>query len=140
MTKETKTVGGYILLSVPTIAYGGYFLLSLLGGQHDDLELTAFQKAMFRAGHAHAGVLVILSMVALPYIDQLSLSNQWKWRARVLLPLSAITISMGFFASATGKHLTQPNQFIFILYAGIAFLVAGVLITGIGLIRNNHQA
>jgi hypothetical protein len=56
MTNKTRITSGYILLSVPTIIYGGYFLLSVMSGQHQELALTEFQKSMFRAGHAHAGV------------------------------------------------------------------------------------
>jgi hypothetical protein len=61
MTRITKKISGFILLSVPTIIYGGYFLLTALSGQQEHLQLTDFQKSMFRAGHAHAGVLLIIT-------------------------------------------------------------------------------
>ena len=70
MTTETKKTSGIIILTVPTIVYGGYFLLTILSGQHGELGLTDFQKSMFRAGHAHAGVLVILALVAQLFVDQ----------------------------------------------------------------------
>ncbi len=49
-----------------------FFLLGLLSGQYEELQLTEFQKAMFRAGHAHAGVLVILSLVAQLFVEHTS--------------------------------------------------------------------
>jgi hypothetical protein len=55
MTSLTKLFCGIILLTVPTIQYGGYFLLTILSGK-SNLPLTDFQKSMFRAGHVHAGV------------------------------------------------------------------------------------
>jgi hypothetical protein len=51
MTRETKKTSGFILLTVPSIIYGGYFLHTILSGQQEYLALTNFQKSMFRAGN-----------------------------------------------------------------------------------------
>jgi hypothetical protein len=72
MTDATKLIAGLLLISVPTIQFGGTFLLSILSGKHS--EVTEFQRSMFRAGHAHAGVLVILSLVAQVFTDEADLS------------------------------------------------------------------
>jgi hypothetical protein len=135
MTTETKKTSGIIILTVPTIVYGGYFLLTVLSGQHGELELTDFQKSMFRAGHAHAGVLVILALVAQLFVDQTTLSDAWKRVVRITMPLAAVLISGGFFASATGQGLTQPTNLIAILYLGIVVFVTGLATLGIGLLR-----
>ncbi len=139
MTTTSKKMSGYILLSVPTIIYGGYFLLTVLSGQQDHLQLTDFQKSMFRAGHAHAGVLVILALVVQSFVDHATLSDNWKWIARLSFPISAIAISMGFFAAAIGQQITKPTGLIFILFIGIAILVFGLLTLGIGLIRQDKN-
>ena len=60
MSQRSKVLCGIILLTIPTIQFGGYFLLSVLSGTAGELSLTPFQEAMFRAGHGHAGVLIIL--------------------------------------------------------------------------------
>ncbi len=135
MTPESRKVSGYILLSVPSIVYGGYFLLTLLAGQHDALQLTEFQKSMFRAGHAHAGVLVIFALVVQLLVDHAILSSSFKWFARISFPSAAILISLGFFASAMGQHISKPTDLIFILYLGILVLVAGLVTLGVGLVR-----
>jgi hypothetical protein len=135
MTTETKKTSGIIILTVPTIVYGGYFLLTILSGQHGELGLTDFQKSMFRAGHAHAGVLVILALVAQLFVDQTVLSDTWKRVVRITMPLAAVLISGGFFASATGQGLTQPTNLIAILYLGIVVFVTGLVTLGIGLVR-----
>lgn len=139
MTTEAKKISGYILLSVPTIVYGGYFLLTVLSGQQAQLDLTEFQKSMFRAGHAHAGVLVIFSLLVQFLADQATLSTVWKWIARLSFPVSAIAISMGFFAAAIGRQLTEPNELIFILYIGVALLILGTVSLGFGLIRQRKR-
>lgn len=135
MTIEAKKISGYVLLSVPTIIYGGYFLLTVLSGQQEHLHLTDFQKSMFRAGHAHAGVLVILALLVQLFVDHATLSKSWKWIARLSFPISAITISLAFFAAAIGKQITEPTELIIILYVGIAILTLGLLTLGIGLIK-----
>ena len=128
-------MSGFILIAVPSIAYGGYFLLTILSGEQEALKLTEFQKSMFRAGHAHAGVLVILSLLAQLFTDHAVLSDTWKWVVRVSFPLASILVSLGFFASAIGSGVTRPTDLIAILYAGIAVLVFALVTLGIGLLR-----
>ncbi|MBC7935592.1 MAG: hypothetical protein H7Y86_09610 [Rhizobacter sp.] len=135
MTRQAQIVSGFILLTVPTIIYGGYFLLQLLSSHHDDLQLTDFQKSMFRAGHGHAGLLVILSILVQIFVDYATLSNTWKWFARLSFPTAAMLVSGGFFASAIGPNVTTANGFISILYVGVSILMVGLVVLGVGLIR-----
>jgi len=135
MSNEARKISGFILLSVPTIIYGGCFLLTVLSGQQEHLQLTDFQKSMFRAGHAHAGVLVIFALLVQLFVDRASLSKNWKWIARLSFPISAIIIGLGFFAAAVGKQITEPTSLILILYFGIGILIFGLLTLGVGLIR-----
>lgn len=135
MTSLAKLFCGITLLTVPTIQYGGYFLLTVLSGTAN-MPLTDFQKNMFRAGHAHAGVLVILSLIMQMLIDYSNLSAGMQLFLRITFPLAAILVSGGFFAAAIGNQLTKPNDNIWILYAGIFVLAASVIILGIALIRN----
>ena len=57
-----QLIAGIVLLTVITIAYGGTFLLRVTRGK---MPANDLQKSFFRAGHAHAGVLVILGLLAL---------------------------------------------------------------------------
>lgn len=135
MTKESKMMAGIILLSITTIMFGGNFLLGLLSGFYPEMELTSFQQSMFRAGHGHAGVLVILALVVLLFVDQANLSNSWKWFVRAGFPFSAILISGGFFAAAGTPGSSEPNNFIIILYLGMLLLAMSLIALGVGLIR-----
>ena len=109
-------------------------MLTILSGQ-TNLSLTDFQKAMFRAGHAHAGVLVILSLVAQLLADYAYLPEPLVLPVRIGFPLAAILVSGGFFASAAGPGTTQSNAFIWILYTGALILALSVIALGIGLLR-----
>ena len=107
MTYDAKLMAGIILITIPGIQYGGYFLLRVLSGGHQQLELNGFQKAMFRAGHAHAGVLVILSLICQLLADEATLPIGLTWFVRAGVPAAALLISGGFFFSATGKGITN---------------------------------
>lgn len=134
MTPTAKLMTGVILLTMPSIQYGGYFLLQVLGGKQNQLQLTFFQKSMFRAGHAHAGVLVILAILAQLLTDYAQFPSWLEWGVRVGFPLSAIFISGGFFASAIGKGIEHPNKQIWILYVGVLLLTFVFIILGLGMI------
>jgi hypothetical protein len=135
MSTLCKLFCGITLLTVPTIQYGGYFLLSVLSGTAK-ISLTDFQKSMFRAGHAHAGVLVILSLIAQVLIDYAGVNSGIELTLRIVFPLSAILISGGFFVSALGNGRTQPDSKIQVLYSGILLLAAALIVLGISLIIN----
>jgi hypothetical protein len=135
MTPETKLTCGIILLTIPTIQYGGYFLLTVLTGKQK-LVLTDFQKSMFRGGHAHAGVLVILSLIAEIFTEYAGLGRGAEIFVRTGFPLAAILVSAGFFASAAGRDTVRPNSMIAILYAGVLLLALSLIILGIGLITS----
>lgn len=131
MTDVSRVIAGVILLTVVTIEFGGYFMTKIVRGQ---VPMTGFQKSFARAGHAHAGVLVIFSLVGLLYVDQTGLTGFWLWVGRLGIPVAAVLMSGGFFASSAGKDRTTPNQFLWVLWVGALSLAVGVLTLGIGLI------
>jgi hypothetical protein len=131
LSEASRTIAGAILLTIVTIQFGGWFMTKIVRG---DVPMTDFQKSFARAGHGHAGVLVILSLVGLLYVDSTSLDGFWLWVGRLGIPVAAIVMSAGFFASSAGKDRTKPNQLIWVLYVGALSLAAGVLTLGIGLI------
>src|SRR5678816_2474583 len=102
LSREAKLVSGITILTVPTVMYGGITLLGILtqgmaGLAPGGLSLDGTQWALFRAGHAHAGVWVLLSLVIQILIDSTRLSNTSQWLARTTAPLAAIAVSGGFF-------------------------------------------
>jgi hypothetical protein len=130
MSNATKLISGILLIIVPTIEFGGTFLLRLLSGKEQ--QFTEFQRSMFRAGHAHAGVLVILALVAQIFMDQAQLPETLGWAARIGFMLAALLVSGGFFGGALGKD--QPGGLIAFLWIGVVLLAGSVITLGIGLI------
>lgn len=95
---------------------------------------TPFQQSFFRAGHAHAGVLVILSIVGQILVDTIHMSGILALFARNGIWAAAILIPAGFFLSSAGKGVTKPNGFIVLLYLGVLSLALGVATLGVGLL------
>lgn len=95
---------------------------------------TEFQKAFARAGHAHAGVFIILALVAQILADAAHLHGAANTLARDGIWAAAILSPAGFFLSSAKPGATQPNRLILLTYTGALTLTAGVLALGIGLL------
>src|SRR5579862_792547 len=105
LSKNAKLMSGITLLVVPTIMYGGWTLLGVLmhgrvGGNAGALQLDATQWALWRAGHAHAGVWTLLSLVLQILLDSARLSAALTWVARISAPASAVALSAALFGLA----------------------------------------
>ena len=81
------------LVSIPTVMYGGYSLLRLRTAE----RLTDFQAGFFRAGHAHAGVLLVLTLVGLQVADRYELSEPLTWTSGLALLVGTLAQSGGMF-------------------------------------------
>lgn len=134
MSPESRRLAGILLIVLPTVMYGGISILSFLVND-PQYSQNPLRQDLFRAGHAHAGVLLILSLVALRYVDEATLSNGWKNVVRFCIPLSAILLPAAFFFSVLKPDAKEPNGFIYLAYPGAAVLALGVLVLGIGLVR-----
>jgi hypothetical protein len=131
MSDETRVLAGILLLALVTVETGGLYLVKLARSREG---LTDFQVGFARAGHAHAGVLLVLSLTALLYADTADLEGAWNWLARSGVPAAAILMPAGFFAASMGRGRTQPNRFVALVLAGAAVLALGLASLGIGLL------
>jgi len=128
-------MSGIILITVPTIQYGGYFLLTSLMNKSSGYMDNPLRQNFFRAGHAHAGVIVILSLVCQVLADAAMLPDAVTWLARIGVPLAAILIPLGFFLSITSPTASAPNGMVAFIYAGAVVLALSVVTLGVGLVR-----
>ena len=131
LSDATRVTAGVVLLTVVAIESGGLFLLRVGGGR---VAATSFQRSFFRAGHAHAGVLVILGLVCLVLADATELTGLARWLAGTGALVAAILMPAGFFFSAMGTGRTRPNRAVVLLGLGAAALAAGVVTLGVGLL------
>ncbi len=140
MTHDTLLIAAIIFLVLPTVAYGGYFLAGIL--RHKKMGGVNFYEypyaqRLFRAGHAHAGVWLVLSLVALIFIQYSDLSALWKTILRYGFPFSALFISGGFFAGAfpLDKNRSTPSKGFVFVYVGALMFTLSCLLLAYGLFK-----
>jgi len=138
MAYESRCLAGILLVVLPTVMFGGVSILSLLIGDPTYMQ-NPLRQDLWRAGHAHAGVWLILALVALRYVDEANLSNVMKWLVRGSIPIAAILVPAAFFLSVLSPDAKAPNGLIYFAYAGAIVLALGVLILGVGLVRRPAQ-
>jgi hypothetical protein len=135
MSKESRMFAGILLVVLPSVMYGGLTLLYALTRNEPGYNDNPLRHDLWRAGHAHAGVYLVLSLVMLRYVDEAALSSFWKWLARAGAPIAAILIPAAFFLSVASPTAKEPNGLMNLAYIGALFLATAVLTLGVGLIR-----
>ena len=136
MTPEARTISGITLITVPSIQYGGYFLLKSLMDRNSRYMDNPLRQNFFRAGHAHAGVIVLLSLGCQMLADAASLPSSLLWLVRLGVPAAAIFLPLGFFLSMPSPNATAPNRAVWLVYLGSLLLAMSVLTLGVGLLRS----
>ena len=134
---ESRRLAGILLIVFPSVVYGGASLLMFLLNPNSGYMANPLRQNLFRAGHAHAGVLLVLSLVVLRYVDEARLSEGWKHYIRVSAPGAAILLPVSYFLSVVSPDATQPNGLIYLAYVGAIVLSVGLFALGIGLLRTN---
>ncbi len=134
MSDASRWMIALAFISLPTIAFGGYFLLSILKKQKGTENISAIQRDYFKAGHAHAGVLVSLSIIGQLVLD-FSLSNDTLvWAARIGLFVAPLLISGGFFGGVPTKADGKPGALVKLIPIGAVVLSASTIAVGLGLL------
>lgn len=136
MSEASRRLAGALLIVLPTVVFGGTSLLTMLIGD-PAYQDNALRQDLWRAGHAHAGVLLILSLVALRYVDDAVLGPRARSVARHGIPAAAILLPVAFFLSVLSPDATEPNALIYLAYVGAVSLGAGVFTLGVGLVRKS---
>ena len=131
LSNESQVLAGILFLSLVTVETGGLYMVRLVRGKE---EVTPFQMSFARAGHAHAGVLLVLALVCQPYVDATGLDGVLEWVARIGVAGAALLMPGGFFFSSMGKGRTQPNGFIVMVFLGAALLAISLTSLGLGLL------
>lgn len=136
MSDLSIRTAGILLAILPTVAIGGVSILFLRVSSRSDYLANPLRFRMWVAGHAHAGVLLALSLIALAFVDAAALSDGLKTLVRWAIPISAILIPAGFFLSVLPQDAKKPNAVINLAYVGFVTLAIGLLVLGIGLLMS----
>jgi len=119
-------------IALPTVMYGGYALLGLLtrGG------LSSFQQTFFRAGHAHAGVLLLMSLLYYSQLEKTALSPALKAAGSIIVLAGILAQSGGFFLHLALGKAGRGSAGTAVTTVGAALLAVGVAVLVVGLIAS----
>src|SRR5712691_9211981 len=117
------------VLSLVTVEYGGWALLGFLTGHG---SLGDFRERFFRAGHAHAGVLLVLSLVYFLYLERAGYSTAVQWLAGALLMAGIVTQSGGFFIHLGVGRSGHQSAGTALTRAGALLIAAALIILAVG--------
>jgi len=120
-----------VWISLPTVMYGGYALLGFITRGN---QLSAFQEQFFRAGHAHAGVLLLMSLLYYIFLERTAFSTAVKAGAFIVLVVGILAQSGGFFLHMLVGQPGQPSLGTAVTTAGAVLLGGAILLLAYGLI------
>jgi len=112
----------------------GYSLLQFLNREN---AFTPFQVTWFRAGHAHAGVLVLMSLLYYSFMEKTSFSPVIKHVACAVLLVGILAQSGGFFVHMLVGHANRASIGNAITVVGALLLVCAIAVLVYGLITTN---
>ena len=130
LTASELVTAGVVLLLVVSVAYGGTFVLRVTTGRQPANDL---QRSFFRAGHAHAAVLIVLGLLVMVLVSSPGVPGWSRGGASAVL-WAAVLMPAGFFLSVLGRDPQRPNRLVALLWLGAAVLTVGLVSAGIGLV------
>jgi hypothetical protein len=131
----TTRLIAFVLVAIVTVEFGGW---SLLGFVTSEATLSPFQEQFFRAGHGHAGVLLILALVFLILTERTPFTERTRAALGLLFLAGVLIQSGGFFvhmlvgtedAASIGTWLTR---------GGAVLLAVALVILAIGVLRGDR--
>jgi len=131
LSSESRHLAGILLLALVTVETGGRYLLKIITR---NVAVTPFHTSFARAGHAHAGVLLILALLCQVFADATSQTGFLDWLSRSGVAIAALLMSGGFFFSSMGEGREHPNRLIALVFAGGALLAVSLVSLGVGLL------
>jgi hypothetical protein len=131
LSDASRILAGILVLSLVTVESGGALMFRVVTGRQG---ATPLQTSFFRAGHAHAGVFLVLGLVTQVLVDATTLTGVAEWVARSFVPAAALLLPAGFFLSVTSRGATEPNRLVLLVPVGAVVLAIGLVTLGIGLI------
>jgi hypothetical protein len=128
-------VAAAFVVSLVGVMFGGWVLLGKLTGD-PAYGASPLHQDLWRAGHAHAGIFLILALVILPWVDAAALGSAARWYVRIAVSSASITFPLAFFLAAPNPQVLTPTPVLALVYPGAALLASGLLLLAWGLLRS----
>jgi heme/copper-type cytochrome/quinol oxidase subunit 4 len=131
--EPTRLYAIIAVLSLIAVETGGYALLRFLTTKGN--VLGPFGLRFFRAGHAHAGVLTVLSLVYFLYLPLAEYSEGTEWVTGAILVAGILAQSGGFFLHLARGSEGEASVGTTVTRVGGVLLATALIILAIGLIK-----
>jgi hypothetical protein len=128
---STRWLAAASIAGILGVVYGGWALLTFVTGREG---LTAGQQRFFRDGHAHAGVLLVLSLVYFRYLEDTDFSSALQWAAGLVLLLGVMAQSGGFFVHMAAADKGAPSLGTRLTRSGALLIGTALATLAVGLI------
>lgn len=135
--KATRVLPAVALFALVTVEVGGWSLLGRLTRQD---ALSPFEEQFFRAGHGHAGVLLVLSLVFFILLGRTSFAESTQWLLGLGLLLGILLQSGGFFLHLLVGEESASSAGTWVTRLGAVLLAAALVTLGVGLLRGGRTA
>ena len=108
LSSESRHLAGILLLALVTVETGGRYLLKIITR---NVAVTPFQTSFARAGHAHAGVLLILALLCQVFADATSQTGFLDWLSRSGVAIAAADVRRLFLLlDGRGQGAPEPSD------------------------------
>lgn len=134
LSQASRNMGAVLILSFLGVMFGGSVLTWRIVNLPGYLESPLHQD-LWRAGHAHAALFLLLTLVLLPWIDAARASEGLRWALRILISSASLTFPLAFFLGAPNPATASPEPALGLLIPGAILLAAGLTILAWALLR-----
>ncbi|MFB4195114.1 hypothetical protein [Streptomyces carpaticus] len=121
------------LFSLVSVETSGFILLRFINANRK--ELGPAREQFFRAGHAHAGALLILSLVYFLYLDRTDWGGFLQWLFGIMLLVGLLALSGGFLVHMLYGAPERTTPGIILTRIGGPLIAAALIALAIGLIQ-----
>ncbi|MBW3666585.1 MAG: hypothetical protein KY394_03210 [Actinobacteria bacterium] len=133
---RTRVLTALVLFAIVTVEFGGWSLLGLLTGEDG---LTPFQEQFFRAGHGHAGVLLILALAFLVIAERASMSERSQFWLGITFLAGVLFQSGGFFLHLLLGEEGAASAGTWVTRGGAVLLAIALVSLGMGVLRDARR-
>lgn len=128
----TARFAAFVLFALVAVEFGGWSLLGLLTSEE---RLTPFQEQFFRAGHGHAGVLLVLALIFFVLMERTRYEGRTRLRLGIVLLAGILLQSSGFFVHMLLGEEGTASPGTWITRGGAILLAIALISLGMGLLR-----
>jgi hypothetical protein len=130
--RPINPLAAVVLFAIVTVEVGGWSLLGFLTSEN---RLTPFEEQFFRAGHAHAGVLLILALAFLILLERTRYGGRTQLWLSLTMLVGVLLQSGGFFLHMIVGEEGGASAGTWMTRVGGVLLAVALVALGVGLLR-----